>query len=92
MCVELQQSERVEDLRTALRILWEEQLSVLKDTFSEAQNILTGTIFAFLDGFGVLRVCQCTKIEYQTCFFKLLNVFELSHMSYAVVLTVPGAE
>lgn len=62
-CVELQQSERVEDLRTALRILWEEQLSVLKDTFSEAQNILTGTIFAFLDGLGVLRVCQCTKIE-----------------------------
>lgn len=63
VCVELQQSERVEDLRIALSILWEEQLSVLKDTFSEAQNILTGTIFAFLDGLGVLRVCQCTKTE-----------------------------
>lgn len=56
VCVELQQSGRLEDLRTALMILWEEQLSVLKDTFSEAQHILTGTIFAFLDGLGIWSV------------------------------------
>lgn len=40
MCVWNCSAQKVEDTRTALRMIWEEQLSVLKDTFSEAQTIL----------------------------------------------------
>lgn len=49
MCVWNCSGKKVEDMRTALRILWEEQLSVLKDTFSEAQTILESRMHFWMD-------------------------------------------